>query len=263
MSRPFISYEKVSKAFGRQVVLDQCDLSIAQGESMCIIGPSGIGKTVTIKLLIGLVLPDSGDLWFDGVNIAEFTSDQQFNAVRHRISMVFQGAALFDSMNVFDNIAYALRARGEKSEEEIAGIVSDRLALVGLANTESKMPAELSGGMKKRVGLARAIATDPEVILYDEPTAGLDPVNTMRVCELIVSLQERLKCTSLVVTHDIVAAQRISNRAAFLFGGKIRADGTFSALTSSKDSFIAGFLKGDPSLADFAAANSYNTQMNK
>lgn len=258
MVKPLISYEKVSKSFGGQVVLDQCDLSINQGESMCIIGPSGIGKTVTIKLLVGLVYPDQGDIWFDGENIARFSTDRRFLPVRKRISMVFQGAALFDSMNVFNNVAYPLRARGLKSEQEIENIVSDKLNLVGLAGNGQKMPEELSGGMKKRVGLARAIATDPEVILYDEPTAGLDPVNTVRVCDLIVSLQDRLKCTSLVVTHDIVAANRISNRAAFLFAGKIRADGAFDDLARSSDRFVRGFLQGDPSLADMVTGSSYN-----
>lgn len=263
MDRPLISYEKVSKSFGTQVVLDECDLSITKGESLCIIGPSGIGKTVTIKLLVGLILPDAGDIWFDNQNISLFERDSQFLPVRQRISMVFQGAALFDSMDVFDNVAYPLRCRALKTESEIKDIVYQKLSLVGLSGTEQKMPEELSGGMKKRVGLARAIATDPEIILYDEPTAGLDPVNTVRVCDLIVSLQEQLQCTSLVVTHDIAATKRISNRAAFLFGGKIRAEGPLDELAESSDSFVRGFLQGDPSLADLAVGHSFSSARSK
>ncbi len=249
--KAYISYRHVYKAFGTQSVCLDFNLDIVKGETISIIGPSGIGKTVTIKMLIGLLDVDQGEIWFDGVDVAAFTKDKLFMPMRKRVSMLFQWAALFDSMTVFDNVAYPLREQFNLSPGELKERVQDKLELVGLPYAGSKMPSELSGGMKKRIGLARAIATDPEVILYDEPTTGLDPINTVRIADLIIALQERLKCTSIVVIHDITTAIRLSNRAAFMYDGKIKAVGTMDALINSEDSFVRGFLAGDPTLADF------------
>jgi phospholipid/cholesterol/gamma-HCH transport system ATP-binding protein len=249
-AEPYISYRNVYKAFGKQQVCRDFSLDIARGETLCIIGPSGIGKTVTIKMLIGLIWPDSGQIVFDGQDVASFVKDEDFLPIRRRIAMVFQGSALFDSMSVFDNVAYALREQKKLTEQQIADVVMERLDWVGLAESAEKMPGELSGGMKKRVGLARAIATDPEVILYDEPTAGLDPINTTRIGDVIADLGKRMKATSLVVTHDIPVSKRLSDRAAFMYDGKIKAIGKIESLERSEDKFVRGFLQGNPELAE-------------
>ncbi len=248
----YISYQNVHKAFGAQVVCDNLSLDIERGESFCIIGPSGTGKTVTIKMLIGLILPDAGEIVFDGVQLSTLKKDAQYLPIRKRIAMVFQGAALFDSMTVFDNVAYGLRAYN-LPESELRDRVEERLTWVGLKEAIDKMPSELSGGMKKRVGLARAIATDPEVVLYDEPTAGLDPINTVRIVDLIVSLQEKLKSTAIMVTHDIPAVQRMSTRVAFLHQGLVKALGPIAELMQHPDPFVRGFLNADPGLTDILA----------
>ncbi|MEI6805620.1 MAG: ABC transporter ATP-binding protein [Myxococcaceae bacterium] len=245
----YISYQHVDKAFGSQVICRDFNLEIEKGERVCIIGPSGAGKTVTIKMLIGLIEPDAGSIFFDGQNLSEFKNDEQFLPIRKRIAMVFQGAALFDSMTVFDNVAYGLR-KFNLSDSELSDRVIEKLTWVGLKESVDKMPSELSGGMKKRVGLARAIATDPEVVLYDEPTAGLDPINTVRIVELIMSLQERLKSTSIMVTHDIPAVNRMSTKVAFLYQGQVHALGPIGELLKHPDPFVRGFLTADPSLND-------------
>lgn len=245
----YISYQHVEKAFGTQVICDDFNLEIEKGDRLCIIGPSGTGKTVTIKMLIGLIDADAGGIYFDGQNLSEFTKDDQFLPVRKRIAMVFQGAALFDSMTVFDNVAYGLR-KFNLPDTELADRVEEKLIWVGLKEAIDKMPSELSGGMKKRVGLARAIATDPEVVLYDEPTAGLDPINTVRIVDLIMSLQEKLKSTSIMVTHDIPSVVRMSSKVAFLYQGKVRAFGPIQELMRHSDPFVRGFLTADPSLTD-------------
>jgi phospholipid/cholesterol/gamma-HCH transport system ATP-binding protein len=250
MSQSFISFQHVDKSFGSQVVFSDFSLDVNKGETLSIIGPSGVGKTVSIKLLIGLLDPDAGEIWFDGVQTSAFSKDEEFFPMRRRVAMVFQGSALFDSLNVYENISYPLREQSKLKESEIKTLVEEKLEWVGLPGTETKMPAELSGGMKKRIGLARAIVTSPEVILYDEPTAGLDPINTHRIVDLIISLQEKLKCTSIVVTHDISSASRLSDRAAFMYDRKIRAVGKLEDLMQSGDKYVRGFLAGDPSLAD-------------
>lgn len=250
MSQPLISFRHVYKAFGPQIICNDFNLEVSKGETLSIIGPSGVGKTVSIKMLIGLIDADAGEIWFDGTNVAEFQKDEEFFPMRRRVAMVFQGSALFDSLSVFENIAYPLREQFQLTHAEISAKVEEKLDWVGLPNTQKKMPAELSGGMKKRIGLARSIVTDPEVILYDEPTAGLDPINTHRITDLIISLQERLKCTSIVVTHDIPSASKLSDRAAFLYGGKVKAVGQLEELMKSSDKFVRGFLQGDASLAD-------------
>ena len=248
----YISYQHVDKAFGAQVVCQDFNLEIHKGERVCVIGPSGAGKTVAIKMLIGLIEPDSGEIQFDGIPFSSLKKDEDYLPIRKRIAMVFQGAALFDSMTVFENVAYGLRNLN-LPENEIADKVAEKLDWVGLKEASQKMPAELSGGMKKRVGLARAIATDPEVVLYDEPTAGLDPITTVRIVELILSLQERLKSTAIMVTHDIPAATRLSTQVAFLYQGKIRALGPIHELMVHSDPFVRGFLNSDPNLTDIMA----------
>ncbi len=247
---PIIRYVGVYKSFGPQHVCHDFNLEVNRGETLTIIGASGVGKTVSIKMLIGLLDADQGEIWFDGMDVARFTRDEDFLSVRKRVAMVFQGSALFDSMSVFDNVAYPLREQLQLSSKELKAKVEEKLSWVGLPNASAKMPAELSGGMKKRIGLARAIATDPEVILYDEPTAGLDPINTVRITDLILSLQEKMHCTSIVVTHDIPSAVRLSDRAAFLQGGRVLQCGKMDELMNSKNRFVRGFLAGDPKLAD-------------
>lgn len=238
----------IHKSFGEQSVCQGLDLVVKKGEVLSILGPSGCGKTVTIKMIIGLLTPDSGSILFDGIDIGKFTGEDQFLPIRKRISMVFQGAALFDSMTIFDNVSYPLRVEGGLSEQEIEDLVEETLLLVGLPYIQEKLPSELSGGMKKRVGLARAIITKPEVVLYDEPTAGLDPINTRRIIDLISMLQERLKCTSIVIAHDMDVVEAISNSVAFFFKGQVRQLGSFNELKNSKDPLVRGFVQGDPSL---------------
>lgn len=243
-----IELKGIQKAFGRQQVCQGVDLPVKRGHVLSILGPSGCGKTVTIKMLIGLEYPDEGSIFFDNLDLATFVSEDQFLPIRRRISMVFQGAALFDSMNVFDNIAYPLRLQTVSSDSEMADRVNQTLNMVGLPDAAKKMPSELSGGMKKRIGLARAIVTSPEVILYDEPTTGLDPINTRRIVDLILLLQSHLKCTSIVVGHDMNVAETISDDVAFMYSGKIRQMGSFADLHDSEDALVRGFVRGDPSL---------------
>jgi phospholipid/cholesterol/gamma-HCH transport system ATP-binding protein len=199
-----------------------------------------------LKMIIGLLPHDRGEIWFDGENVAEFDHDRQFLPVRRRVAMVFQGAALFDSMNVHDNIAYPLREQFDLPEDEISRRVAEKLGWVGLPGIEQKRPSELSGGMKKRVGLARSIATDPEVILYDEPTTGLDPVNSRRIGDLILSLRDQLHCTSVVVTHDMTTVDQVADRVAFIYDRKIVAVGQPEALRDGPNAMVRGFMKGDP-----------------
>ena len=189
MQKSIIQFKDVKKSFGDHVVLDGATLSINKGETLTIIGGSGMGKSVFLKLLLGVMLPDSGEVEFDGLDVNQMSEKRLFK-MRRRIGMLFQGAALFDSLSVKENIAYPLREHFKYSEHDITKIVAEKLAMVGLEGIETMMPADLSGGMKKRIGLARAIATDPDVILYDEPTTGLDPANTNRICNLIKEMQE-------------------------------------------------------------------------
>jgi phospholipid/cholesterol/gamma-HCH transport system ATP-binding protein len=239
-----IRYAGVTKKFGEEVIYSDLSFDIYPGETVCIIGPSGVGKSVMLKMLNGLLEPDQGEIIFDGQALHSLKSDQDFLEIRKRVSMVFQGAALFDSLNVLDNLAYGIREVGDISEEEIIHRVQERLGWVDLAGIETKMPSELSGGMRKRVGLARAIMMDPEVILYDEPTTGLDPVNCRRIGELILSLRDRLQCTSLVVTHDVPVMRQISDRLLFVFQGQIAAEGTFDALNLEGPDYVREFLQG-------------------
>ena len=201
-------------------------IKIRRGEVLCILGPSGTGKSVTLRHINGLTKPDNGDVRVFGESIVGY-SEEELSPVRRRIAMLFQGGALFDSMSVEQNIAFPLVEHTDKGPEEIASLVSEKLSMVGLPGIQRKMPAELSGGMRKRVALARSIALEPEIILYDEPTTGLDPVSSEKIAQLIVDLNVRLQTTSVVVTHDIVTARTVSDRVAFLHQGRFQFVGTF------------------------------------
>lgn len=239
--KALIEFRKVGKSFGSQVIYDSLDLSIYRGETLTIVGGSGTGKSVLLKLLLGLLQVDSGEIFFDEKNIVNL-SRQELMEMRRKVGMLFQGAALFDSLNVAENIAYPLREHFKYDDEKIKTIVAEKLEMVGLSGIEQKMPATLSGGMKKRVGLARAIATDPEVILYDEPTTGLDPANTLRIDELIRQMQEKLKVTSIVVTHDMQSAFRISDRMALVYDRKIDFVAPVEEFKNSKEENVREFL---------------------
>ncbi len=250
MTDPSLALEfvNVAKKFDDQVVCKDINLKIKKRQILSILGPSGCGKTVTIKMLIGLIMPDSGSIFFDNTDIAKINNEEDLSAIRRRISMVFQGAALFDSMSVFDNIAYPLKTFTSLSKEEIEHKVFHTLDLVGLPEAAYKSPPELSGGMKKRIGLARAIITEPEVILYDEPNAGLDPINTTRIVDLILMLREKFSCTSIVITHDMNVADNISDNVAFMYAGRVRKTGTMEEFRQSEDPVVRGFVLGDPSV---------------
>lgn len=246
---PVIEFKKVSKAFGTNRVLENADLSIEQGETITIIGGSGKGKTVFLKLLLGVLRPDDGKVLFKGSSLGDM-EEKDIIRMRSRIGMLFQGAALFDSMSVAENVAYPLRQHFDYDESEISRIVKRKLELVGLGGVEEMMPSDLSGGMKKRVGLARAIATDPDVILYDEPTTGLDPANTRRICNLIVELQKKLHVTSVVVTHDMESAFKVTDRIALISDRRFSFVGTKEDAKQSKDPLVRNFIAGELETAD-------------
>jgi phospholipid/cholesterol/gamma-HCH transport system ATP-binding protein len=224
-TQPLISIENVTKWFGDQTVLDGVDLQIPKGQSVVIIGQSGCGKSVLIKHMIRLLAPDSGQIVVDGEDVSNIRT-RDLPEFRRKFGMLFQGAALFDSMSVFDNVALGLREQRRHTKEQIRDIVLEKIEMVGLSGSENKGPAELSGGMRKRVGLARAIAHDPEVLLYDEPTTGLDPVTADVINDLIVQLNQKLHVTSVTVTHDMVSAFKIAERIVMLDSGKVTFDGT-------------------------------------
>jgi len=239
---PLISFERLHKAFGRKKIYEGLDLSVQKGETLTVIGGSGTGKSVLLKCLIGLQAPDQGRVWFDGQDLTGL-DEAGFLPVRRRVAMVFQGAALFDSLTVGENVAYPLREHERGlGEEELRARVARKLELVNLPGIEEMRPSDLSGGMKKRVGLARAIATDPEVILWDEPTTGLDPISTRIIDDLIVSMKQKLGCTSIVVTHDMDSAFRVSDRMAMLHGRRIVQVGTVEQMQQSQREEVRAFF---------------------
>jgi phospholipid/cholesterol/gamma-HCH transport system ATP-binding protein len=238
-----ISFKKVSKSFGDKVVIRGLDLDIFEGETITIIGGSGTGKSVLLKLLLGVIPPDEGRIFFRGRDITAMNEWELIN-VRREIGMLFQGAALFDSLTVAENIVYPVREHFKYPEKRFRAIAEEKLAMVGLSEAINLMPAELSGGMKKRVGLARAVATDPAVVLYDEPTTGLDPANTMRINKLIRELQRKLHITSIVVTHDMASAFLVSDRLAMLYNGRIEFVGTPEEAKKSSNSVVQHFIQG-------------------
>ena len=239
-----IEFQELRKSFDGRHVLDGFSLEVKDGETMVIIGFSGAGKSVALKHVVGLLHPDSGDVIVDGRPVS--TLDRPaLTALRRDIGYVFQFAALFDSMTVAENVALGLRRRG-LDEPEMAARVAEALALVDLTGTEAQMPAELSGGMRKRVGIARAIALKPRYILYDEPTTGLDPVTSAVIDRLMVRTRERLGVTGVVVTHDLRSAYTVGDRIAMLYEGRIRQVGTAEAIRRSQDPVVQQFIEGRP-----------------
>ncbi len=232
----------LKKAFGPKVVLDGVDLSVGEGEVLCVIGKSGTGKSVILKHLIGLLLPDEGQIIVDGADFTSASPDAR-SGIRGKYGVLFQGAALFDSMNIYDNVAFGLRRR-KVSEDEIARLVPEMLAHVGLKGIEGKRPSDLSGGMQKRVGLARAIAVKPEIMLYDEPTTGVDPITGGAVDRLIVKMRDTFGVTSIVVTHDMQSAYRIADRIAMLLDGRIVFTGTPGEIQQTGNPAIRQFIEG-------------------
>jgi len=241
--KPIIRLEKVSKAFNGQVVLDRLDLDIAPGKTTVVIGPSGCGKTVLLKHIIGLLKPDSGRIFFRARDITSLT-ERQWMRFRHRMGLVFQGSALFDSMTVEENISFPMVENNFRTENERRRRCREVLSLVGMDGTQKKYPEELSGGQKKRVALARAIALNPEVLLYDEPTTGLDPIRADLINELIIRLQEALGTTAVAVTHDMKSARRIADRIVMLYQGRFIADTTPERLDTIDNDVVARFVQG-------------------
>lgn len=231
------------KSFGKQKVLDGIDLQIEEAKTTVIIGRSGGGKSVLLKHIIGLLRPDRGQVLVDGTDIAKL-GDRDLNEIRKKFGMLFQEAALFDSMTVGENVAFPLREHTRMKEKEIRETVADRLRSVGLTGVEEKMPSELSGGMRKRVGLARAIAMRPQIVLFDEPTTGLDPVMTEAINRLIIDTQKKFNFTCVVISHDIQSIFTIGHRIAMLYEGKIIAHGTPEEMQVSRNPVIVQFLAG-------------------
>jgi len=238
-----IEVRGLRKSFGPSQVLDGVDLRIEKGESVVIIGRSGGGKSVLLKHLIGLLQPDAGDVLIEGSDIARM-SERELLRVRRKFGMLFQGAALFDSLTVAENVGFALRRDGKLTPEEIAQRVAETLEMVDLEGTQAKKPAELSGGMRKRVGLARAIIYRPEIVLYDEPTTGLDPIVADSIDQLILRVCERLTVTTVAVTHDMRSARRIGQRILMLHQGRIHASATPAELFASTDPVVRQFVQG-------------------
>ena len=245
-----IDIRHVYQTFGDRHILKDVSLSIKEGETMVILGASGSGKSTLLKLIIGLLRPTSGKVLVNGKDMGQL-SEEELNEERRSMGMVFQYSALFDSLNVKENVAFGPRMHTRLSEEQIDAIVKEKLHLVGLDGIEDLMPANLSGGMKKRVSLARAIALEPKIILYDEPTAGLDPIRSTDISLLIKETQKALHATSVVVTHDLKSAEMIADRMAFLYKGSFLAVGTAKELYASKDERVRQFMNGLPSNPDF------------
>jgi len=231
------------KSFGGNYVLRGVDLDVREGESMVVIGGSGSGKTVLIKCIIGLMDPDEGKIYVDDLEITSL-SEKRKNEVRKKFGMLFQWGALFDSMTVWENVGFGLRHQTHLKDEEIKRIAIEKLALVGLRNIENLMPSELSGGMKKRVSLARAIATEPEILLYDEPTTGIDPIMADAINDLIIQMREKLNVTSIAITHDMKSAYKIGDRIAMLFQGRIIEVGTPEEIRNSSNPIVQQFIEG-------------------
>jgi len=238
-----IEVRQLNKSFGTQTILAGVDLSIESGESAVIIGRSGGGKSVLLKHLIGLLKPDSGEVRVDG-DLITGMNERQLLRVRRKFGMVFQGAALFDSMTVAENVAFGLQRHEHLTGLEIAKRVCAALEMVDLPGTQKKKPAELSGGMRKRVGLARAIIYEPRIVLYDEPTTGLDPIASDSIDKLIIRVRDHLKVTSVVVTHDMRSARRVGNHVVMLHNKRVYAHGTPEELFASQDAIVRQFIDG-------------------
>jgi phospholipid/cholesterol/gamma-HCH transport system ATP-binding protein len=234
----------LTKSLGGRTVLDGVSLAVRKGETMCIIGGSGAGKSVTLKHIVGLLKPDRGCVKIDGVDVTH-PKNGELEEARKKIGFCFQGSALLNSMSVYDNVALPLREHERLAETEVRRRVREKLDLVGLGDAGDKMPSEISGGMKKRAGLARAIIRNPETILYDEPTAGLDPVIASTINDLILDMQKKLGVTSILVTHDMSSAFRVSDRIAMLLRGRILKVGTPAEFKASEDPIVRQFIFGE------------------
>ncbi len=238
-----ITIRDLWKAFAGTHVHKGVSLDVKRGEIMTVIGGSGSGKSVLLREITGLIPPDSGSIMIGDEEVVG-KKESRLLSIRKRVGMLFQGSALFDSMNVYENIAFPLREHTRLSAVEIYDVVQSKLAQVNLAGVSQMMPEELSGGMKKRVGLARALAIDPEIILYDEPTTGLDPTTAHRICHLIRRLRDNLGVTSMLVTHDLPSVRAITDRVAMLYDGKIIATGTWEEMVSARDPVVRHFIEG-------------------
>ncbi|MEL7061201.1 MAG: ABC transporter ATP-binding protein [Acidobacteriota bacterium] len=244
-SKPILAIRDLHKSYGAKEILKGVDFDLFAGETLVILGFSGTGKSVTLRQINGLEKPDQGQVFFDGIEVTSL-SERQLYPIRRRVSMLFQGGALFDSMNVLDNVAFPLREHTDHDSDEIAEIVRQKLSLVRLENVEHMMPSDLSGGMRKRVALARSLALDPELMLYDEPTTGLDPVTSAAIGELIHGAQRDLCVSAVVVTHDLPLARTVANKVAFLYEGRFRFLGTWEEAESAQDVQLRCFLEGRP-----------------
>ena len=246
-----IELKEIHKAFGSKQVLKGLSLEVHEGETVAIVGQSGTGKSVALKHVVRLLKPDQGEAWVDGQNVGTLTQEELYE-VRRNVGYVFQFAALFDSLSIADNIGLGLRRVSGTTDETIRARVKECLALVELEGYEDRYPAQLSGGQRKRAGLARAIATKPTYLLYDEPTTGLDPVTTTVIDRLIVRTREELQVTSLVITHDMGSAYRVADRIGMLYDGAIRFMGTPEELQACPDPVVKGFIEGKPELLEGA-----------
>lgn len=243
MKKTVIEVRKLKVAFGDKVVLNEIDLDIYEGETLAVIGPSGTGKSTVMKVLTGLLKPASGSVIINGQDTSDF-KEEQWDELRKSMGVVFQYSALFDFLTVKENVAFGMRRHFKLTEEEISGKVTRLLGLVGLPGTENLLPSELSGGMKKRVGLARALAMQPRIIFYDEPTSGLDPVMTMTISRLIRKTQEQFGMASLLVTHDMESVFYTADRIAVLHNGKIAQIGTVDEIRNSTNPVVKAFING-------------------
>lgn len=243
MAEAVISLRQLNITFGTHTVLDNIDLDVYKGETLAVLGPSGTGKSTVLRSMIGLLEPNGGQIFIQGEDVSGLDEDG-WNRLRMKMGMVFQYSALFDFLTVGENVAFGLRQHTDKSDEEIQGIVTQMLDLVGLPDTQDLYPAELSGGMKKRVGLARAIAVNPEIVLYDEPTAGLDPIMSRNISRLIKKTQEQLHVTSVLVTHDMQSAFYAADRVAMLYEGHIVSIGTAEEMKNSTNPIVKAFIEG-------------------
>lgn len=248
-AQPIVRLVDVAKSFGTLRVLDGVDLELARGKTTVIIGPSGTGKSVLLKHVVGLLRPDRGEVWFEGRRVEQL-DEQQLVEMRKKIGFLFQMGALFDSMTVEENITFPLVEHSKLSEEEQSARCERVLAMVGLSGIQNKMPADLSGGQRKRVALARAIVLDPDLVLYDEPTTGLDPIRSDVINELIISLARGTGITSLVVTHDMASANKIADRIVMLYDGKIIADAPPAEFARIENDLVQRFIRGQAEQAD-------------
>lgn len=244
MSQPYIAFEHVSKSFGDVVVLDDVSFFVMQGETLCILGRSGVGKSVSLQQIMGFLKPDSGEIKVAGQDIVGY-DEQQLQAIRKKVTMVFQSGALFDSLSVGENVAFPLRERGELMEDQIEQVVNGLLDMVGVSGMAHLLPSDLSTGMKRSVAIARALASQPEAVLYDEPTTMVDPLMGRLLGDLIKKLRGQLHLTSIVVTHDMRFAEKLADRVLFLHEGKARFFGSVDELRTTEDPILRQFLDLD------------------